>query len=172
VDWSNALSNIIQKYTGAGTGTAAAPEELHNDFQQVARAAPADVTTSAIEQSFRSDQTPSFPQMVSSLFTHADDNRRAGLLNRLLGSIGPGGLGAIPGLSSLPSLLGGGGQITPEQASRVPAEDVENLAAHAERQNPGVVNQVSGFVAQHPDAMKALGGLALAIAMQHIARRR
>jgi hypothetical protein len=172
MDWSNALGNIIQKYTGGGAGTAAAPESVHDDFQQVAQSAPQDVKSDAIEQTFRSDQTPPFPQMVSSLFSHADDSRRAGLLNRLLGGMGPGALTAIPGLAGLSSLLGGGQQVTPEQASRVSPDEVASLAAHAEKQNPGVVNQVSGFVAQHPDVMKALGGLALAVFMQHIARRR
>jgi hypothetical protein len=68
-------------------------------------------------------------------------------------------------------MLGGGSQITPEQASRIPPEQVEQLASHAQQQNPSVVDHVSDFYSQHPGAVKALGGLAMAIAIQHIARR-
>ena len=171
MDWANALSGILQKYTGAGGGTAAAPADAHEDFQQVSQAAPQAVTSAGIEQAFRSDQTPPFPQLVSRLFANADDSRRAGLLNRLLGLVGPGSLAGVPGLSIIPALLGGARQVTPEQARRVPPQEVEQLASHAEQQNPGALKEISDFVSQHPDVMKALGGLALAIAMQHIARR-
>jgi hypothetical protein len=46
------------------------------------------------------------------------------------------------------------------------------MAAQAERRNPSVVDEVSGFYAQHPQAVKALGGLALTVALQHILKRR
>ena len=45
-------------------------------------------------------------------------------------------------------------------------------AEHAEKQNPSVVDQVSSFYAQHPQVVKALGGLALTIALQHMLQRR
>jgi len=109
--------------------------------------------------------------MVSNLFSQSDPEHQAGLLNRLLQSVGPSSLAGMPGLSGLSSLLGGG-TVTPEQASKVMPEHVEQLAAHAERENPSVVDQVSNFCAQHPDVMKAAGGLALTIALQHILKRR
>jgi hypothetical protein len=172
MDWSNALSGILQRYSGAGGGTAAAPEDAHHDFQQVAQSAPKEVVAEGIEHAIRSDQTPAFPEMVSNVFTQSDPNRRAGLLNELLGSLGPGGLSGIPGLSALQGLLRGGNQITPQQASQVPAPEVQEVAAHAMRYNPSAVSQVSGFFAEHPEVWKAAGGLALAMAIQHIARRR
>jgi len=170
--WSDALNGILQRYTGAGGGTGAAPADAHEDFQRVAQAAPQDVASAGVEQAFRSDRTPPFPQMVSQMFGQADPNQRAGLLNRLLGSVGPGALAGVSGLSVLPSLLGGSRQVSPQQATQVPPQEVEQLAAHAERSNTGVVGEVSNFVTQHPNAMKALGGLAAAIAIQHIANRR
>jgi hypothetical protein len=42
----------------------------------------------------------------------------------------------------------------------------------SERSNPSIVDEVSGLYAQHPDVVKALGGLALSIAIQKIARGR
>jgi hypothetical protein len=64
-----------------------------------------------------------------------------------------------------------GQQITPERAELVPPDAVQQMAANAERKNPSIVDQVSQFYAQHPDVVKALGGAALAIMIQRIARR-
>ena len=171
MDWSNALSGILQKYAGAGGGAVPASASPHDDFQEVARNAPQEVTSAAVEQAFRSDQTPPFSQMVSHLFTHADGPGRATLLNQLLGQVSPGALASVPGLSILPAMLRGTRQVTPEQAGQVPPEEVEHIAASAERENPGIITEVSHFVTEHPDLVKGLGGLALSIAMQHIARR-
>jgi hypothetical protein len=164
MDWMNAVSNIVQRYSGAGAGAASAPADVHNDFDQVAQAAPRDAVASGLSQAFRSDQTPPFPQMLANLFGRSDPNQRAGLLNQLLGALGPGAASLLPGI--------GGGNVTPDQAARVSPQQVEEAAAHAERQNPSIVDQVSHFYAQHPDVVKAAGGLALTIALQHMLRRR
>jgi len=171
MDWMNAVENIFQRYSGQSGGTAAAPENPHEDFQQVSQAAPKEVVAGGLSQAFRSDQTPPFPQMLANLFTHSDANQRAGLLNRLLESAGPGILTALPGLGGLSSLLGQG-RVTPEQANQISPNQVQQIAEHAQQQNPSIVDQVSGFYAQHPDVVKAVGGLALTIALQHMLKRR
>lgn len=171
MDWTNAIDDIFRRYSGQGGGTAAAPENPHEDFQQVTQAAPQNVVASGISQAFRSDQTPPFPEMLAKLFNQSDPEQRAGLLNRLLDSIGPGAITSIPGLAGLSSLLSGG-MVTPEQARQISPNQVQQIAAHAERQNPAVVDQVSGFFAQHPQVMKAVGGLALTIALEHMMKRR
>ena len=171
MEWLNALSDIVQRYSGQGGGTAGAPADAHQDFQQVARAAPPDVVASGISEMFRSDQTPSFPEMIGDLFRRSDSGQRAGLLNHLLGSLSPGALAANPGLSGLSGMLGGG-QVTPQNANQLSPEQVQELATHAERQDPSIVDKVSNFYAQHPQLMQAVGGLALTVALQHIMRRR
>jgi hypothetical protein len=171
MDWMNAIGDIIHKYSGQGGGTAAAPDNPHEDFQKVSQAAPSDVVAGGISQAFRSDQTPPFPEMLSNLFGQSNPNQRAGVLNELLSSIRPGALAALPGLGTLSSLPGGG-NVTPQQASQISPDQVQQIAAHAENQNPSVVDRVSGFYAQHPQVMKAAGGLALSIALQHILKRR
>jgi len=40
MNWTNALEGIVQKYSGQAAGAAAAPEDPHQDFQQVSQAAP------------------------------------------------------------------------------------------------------------------------------------
>jgi len=169
MDWMNAVSDLVQRYSGQGGGTAAAPADPHGDYQTVVQNAPPSAVAGGLSQAFRSDQTPAFPDMLANLFGHSDPNQRAGLLNRLIGSAGPGILGSLGG--GLSGLLGGG-QVTPQQASQVSPEQVKQIAAHAERQNPSIVDEVSSFYAQHPDVVKAVGGLALTIALQHILQRR
>ncbi len=168
MDWGSELNQIFQRYAGGGGGTAAAPQDPHSDFQKVAQTAPQEAVAGGIAQAIRSDQTPPFGQMVANLFGQSNPQQQSGLLNRLISSVGPGA-SSIPGLGSLAGLLGG--HVTPEQASQVRPEEVQQLAAHAEQQNPSVVDEVSHFYSQHPDVVKALGGMALAIAIQHIARR-
>jgi hypothetical protein len=171
MDWTNEIEGILERYSGQAGGTAAAPADPHQDFQQVAAAAPPNAVASGISQAFRSDQTPPFSEMLSNLFSHSDPNQRAGLLNRLLGSVGPGTISALPGLSGISSMINGG-SVTPEQASQVSPAQVQQMAAHAERQNPSIIDEVSSFYAQHPQVMKAAGGLALSIALQHMLRHR
>jgi len=169
MSWMDLVQNLAGRYAGQAGGAASAPEDAHQDYQQVAQHAPPEVVADGLSQAFRSDRTPPFPQMVSNLFAHSDPNQRAGLLQRLLGGIGPGAVAGLPGLAGL---LGGGGQITPDTAARVSPDQVQQLAAHAEKQNPSVVDQVSSFYSQHPQVVKALGGLALTVALQHMLQRR
>jgi len=171
MDWMNTIEEIAQRYSGQGAGTAAAPADPHQDFQQVTQAAPTNVVAGGISQAFRSDQTPPFGDMLANLFNNSAPNQKAGLLSELLGSVGPSALAALPGLAGLASKFQSG-NLTPEQASQVSPDQVKQIASHAEQQNPSVVDSVSRFYAQHPQVMKAAGGLALSIALQHILRRR
>ena len=170
MDWTQAVEDIVQKYSGQGGGTAAAPEDVHQDFHQVAQVAPQDAVASGISQAFQSDQTPPFPQMLSNLFNHSDPNQKAGLLSKLVSSAGPGALSALPGLSGLSSILGSQ-RVMPDQANQISPSQVQQMAEHAQRQNPSIVDEVSSFYAQHPQVMKAAGGLALTVALQHILKR-
>jgi hypothetical protein len=106
--------------------------------------------------------------MISNLFMHSDGQQRAGILNRLFGATGPGILTQLPGLAGL---FSGGQQITPQQAEKVPPDVVQQIASQAEEKKPSIVEEVSGFYAEHPQVVKALGGLALAILIQKMARR-
>jgi hypothetical protein len=61
--------------------------------------------------------------------------------------------------------------VTPDQANQISPSQVQQMAEHAQRQKPSIVDEVSSFYAQHPQVMKAAGGLALTIALQHILNR-
>jgi hypothetical protein len=123
-----------------------------------------------LSAAFRSDQTSAFPSLLSNLFGSSDAQQRAGLLNHLLASAGPSLLGAaLPG--PLAGLLKGGSTVTPEQAQQISPEAIQNLAEHAQKANPSVIDQASGFYSQHPKLVQALGAGALAMVMSHISKR-
>ncbi len=124
---------------------------------------------SALGAAFRSDQTPAFPQLLSNLFSNSDGQQRAGLLNQVLASAGPGVLSALPG--PLSALLKGGSAITPEQAQQISPESIQNIAEHAQKANPSIIDQVSGFYSQHPKVVQAIGAGALAMIMSHVNKR-
>ena len=159
-----ALMDILRQYA---TPTATPQTEQH--FDQVASEAPADLLRRGITEALASDKTPPFPDLTARLFQQSNPEQRAGLLNNLLGSLGPGVLSSIAG-GALGSLLGQGAgnaapRITPAQASQLSPGQVAEVAKHAEQRDPGVVDRVGGFYAQHPQVVKALGGIALAIAL-------
>jgi hypothetical protein len=168
MDWMDKINDIVSRYTGASGGTVTAPSDPHEDYRAIAQSAPKPVLADALAHAFRSDRTPSFPEMVSNLFRQSNPDQRAGLLNHILGAAGPAAAANVPALKDAE----GGQTVTPGQANQVSADQVQQIATHAERNTPSVVDTVSSFYAQHPDVVKALGGAALSIAIQRIAQRR
>lgn len=89
----------------------------------------------------------------------------------LLSAAGPGLVSRVLGGTSLSGLLATPAQVTPQAASELSPEAVSQLATEAHKQNPSIVDTVSGFYAQHPTLVKGLGAAALAIAMSHMSKR-
>jgi hypothetical protein len=162
------LGNMLQQYLGGGANANQA--QAADDFDRVSQNVPREDLARGVTQALRSDQTPPFPQMVGNLFGNGNPDQRAGMLNQLLSSVGPallsGGAGGILG-----NLLGGGqNRVTPEQASQLSPDQVSQIAAQAEQHNPGIVDRMGDFYAEHPTLVKSLGGAALAIALGHMAQ--
>jgi hypothetical protein len=165
---SNSIG-ILNQYRDASAK--APPPNVEQDYSQVAQSAPPAHLASGLAEAFRSNDTPPFGQMLSRLFSNSNGEQRAGILNQLLGSIGPSTLGS--GLmASLAGLVGGGKpNVTSEQAKQISPDAVKQLAEHAEKQNPSIVDQASQFYAQHPTLVQALGAGSLALIMSHLSRR-
>lgn len=159
---------MLEQYRGASA--AAPPAGVEEDYSEVASSAPQAHLASGLAEAFRSSETPPFPQMLGTLFSNSNGQQRAGILNQLLGAAGPSLL-ASGGLSSLAGLLHGGNTVSPEQANQIPPETVQQLAEHAQKQNPSIVDQASQFYAQHPTLVKALGAGSLALIMSHLSQR-
>ena len=113
----------------------------------------------------RSNDTPPFAEMVSKMFGQSTPGQQAGLLNQILTALGPVAATALAGGALGKILPVGQSQVTPEQAAKLSPEQVSAIAGEAERTQPGVVDQVSQFYAEHSSLIKVLGGAALAVAL-------
>jgi hypothetical protein len=163
------FDSILKQYSAGSTQDAGNATE---HFDQVAQAAPQNVIAEGLSALFRSDQTPAFGNLVGNLFSQSNGEQKAGVLNQLLASVGPGALAQLPGGGALAALLGGGTQeITPQQAQNISPELVQQIAAHAEKTDPSIVDRASAFYAQHSGLIKTLGGAALTIALAKVAER-
>ena len=159
--------NVLRQYSGANA--ADPPANAQQDFQKVAEAAPQEHLAEGLAEAFRSNQTPAFPQMLAGLFSQSNGQQRAGILSQLLGSVNPGGLTGLGG--GLAGLLKRGSTVSPQQASQITPQEVQQLAEHAEKNNPGILEQASAFYAQHPQLVQGLGAGALALIMSRMSRR-
>jgi hypothetical protein len=125
------------------------PPDVLDDFDRVAREAPPEAVGEGLEDAFNAEVTPPFEQMVGQLYGRSDPHQRAGLLREILGS-----------------------RFSPDEAAHMPVNEVETAAADAARENPGIIQRVSRFYAQHPQLVQTLGQVALSVAMSGMARRR
>lgn len=180
MDWMNQIGGLLQQYTGGQQGG-----NVHEDFDQAAQHAPSNVIADGLAAAFRSNDTPAFPQMLGTLFNQSNGEQKASMLNTLIAAAGPaivsqalsrgGGsspaAGGFGGLGNIMNLLTGGGQVTPQIAEQIPTEAVEQVATHAEQQDPSIVDKISSVYAEHPTLIKTLGGVALSIAMAKMAQR-
>jgi hypothetical protein len=150
------------------------PPQVMQDFNEVAQEAEPEELGAGLEQAFRSEETPPFEQMVGQLFGNSDPHQRAGLLNEILSSLGPGILGGLAAgrLGSMFRTADGAARVTPEEAQHVAPHEVEAIAAEAAKENPSIIQRVSRFYAEHPVLVQSLGQAALAIAMNTMAQRR
>lgn len=112
--------------------------------------------------------------MVSQLFSSSNGDQRANLLNTLMSSgAGAGILSQIAQTAGISLPTGGNApQITPEAAAKVTPEMVQQAAAHAEKNDPSIIDRVSQIYAQHPTLINTLGTAAMTLAMSHLANRR
>lgn len=164
------LIDMLKQYVG-GSGPAS-EADVHQNFDQVAQSVPQSSMADALSHAFRSNQTPEFGEMISNLFSQSNGEQKAGMLNHLLSSVGPGALASVAGGGMLSRLLGSGAnRLTPEQAHSVSPETVQQLASHAEETDPSIVDKASSFYAQHPALVKTLGAGVLTIMMAKLARR-
>jgi hypothetical protein len=168
------LDSMTDILKAATSGNAKEPD-VHAAYDQVAQPAPHGELSDALTHVFNSDQTPPFEQMVAGMFSQSSPDQKAGVINQILGSLGPGTLaqilGGTGGLGSLGGLLSGG-SVTPEQAQQVSPQSVEVLAQKAAGADPSIVNRVSDFYAHHSTLIKALGAGALALLMSRMSQNR
>jgi len=134
-------------------------------FDQVAQSAPTDLLVKGLAAAFASDKTPAIGNMAGQLFAQSNGTQQAGMLNQLMGALGPGVMAGLAGgvLGKVMSL--GQTQITPGQASQLTPQQVQDVVNHANDVHPGVADELGQFYAQHKGLINTLGGIAASIAM-------
>ncbi|HEX6717524.1 MAG TPA: hypothetical protein VF088_10450 [Pyrinomonadaceae bacterium] len=173
MNWIEQLEGLLQQYT---SGNPAAASQVNQDFDRVAEAAPQSTLAEGIAAAFRSDQTPSFGDMVANLFAKSSGQQRTDLVNTLIAAAGPTLVSQILSRSGgsegvLAHVLNQGEtKLAPEEAQRIPANTIAEIAAHAEKRDPSIIDHISGFYAQHPTLVKTLGSAALGIALAKVAQ--
>lgn len=160
--------NLLEQYTGATASKP--PANTSQDFDQVAQSAPQNHLAEGLAQAFRSNETPPFASMVANLFSQSNGQQRADLVNHLISAAGPT-IGSIAGSGLLSSLLGGGSHVSAQQAEQVSPETVQQLADHAAKSDPSIIDRVSSLYAQHPKMIQALGAGAMALIMSHLSKK-
>lgn len=160
------MDMLAQATEGAGGGS---------QFEQVAQMAPADLLSKGLAAAFNSDQTPDVGAMVGQLFGNSSGVQQAGMLNQIVAALGPTAAAALGGGVLGRVMAPGGTQLTPDQAAQLSPEDVQKVVAHAQQTEPGIVDKLSAFYAEHPGLVKTLGGVAMAVALSkmkdHLAER-
>ena len=134
-------------------------------FGQIAQNAPSDVLAKGLSAAFASDQTPAIGNMVGQLFGQSNGAQQAGMLNQLISALGPGVMGGLAGGVLGRVMSPGQTQITPEQASQLTPQQVQDVVNHANEVHPGVADQLGQFYAQHRGLINTLGGIAATVAM-------
>jgi len=174
MSWIEQVGGLLQQYTSAGNTDTS---QVDQDFDQVAQAAPSSSLADGIAAAFRSDRTPPFGDMVANLFNRSGGAQQAGLINSLIAAAGPALVSQIlsrrgaDGTEATRLLNNGQTQLAPEQVQQIPPDAVREIAAQAEQQDPSIIDQISGFYAEHPTLVKTLGGAALSIALAKLAQR-
>ena len=134
-------------------------------FDQIAQNAPSDVLAKGLSAAFASDQTPAIGNMVGQLFGQSTATQQAGMLNQLIGALGPGVMSGLAGGALGRVMSPGQTQITPEQASQLTPQQVQDVVNHANDVHPSVADQLGQFYAQHRGLINTLGGIAATIAV-------
>jgi hypothetical protein len=159
------LGDLLQKISSGN----AAP---HEQFDQVAQAAPQSSLAAGIASALGSGGTGQFAQMATQLFTNGNGDQKSTMINSLLATAGPALLSQLGGSGGgLASLLGGGAtSVTPAQAANISPEAVQELAAKVHQADPSIVDRLGAAYSAHPDLFKTLGATAMSIAVAKIAQ--
>ncbi len=167
------IGGLMQQLLGVGAG--AVPEAAREEFHQVAQQASPESLSQGIAAAFNSEQTPSFGSMVAHMFGQANPDQKTGIVNRLIGGMGPSAAALLSQLG-LSGLAGQANAVTPnlttDQAAQLSTGQVQQIATQAQSVNPGIVGTMSNFYAQHPVLVKTLGAVALSMVLGRIGRGR
>ena len=172
MSWTDKVGSLLKQYSTSGGAAAQPAPDVHAHFDEVAQAVPPEYLGRRHRRGIplRQDSCngsdgfqplrPIQRRTKGRLAKRADLLINPATLTQILSGAGLGGI-----------LSGLGSSLTPAQAQQIPPEVVQDMANHAEKANPSIVDSLSNFYAQHSALIKTLGGGALTIALAKIAQR-
>jgi hypothetical protein len=150
----DAISNIAKMYASGGGATS--HEEAGEHYSQVAGAVPSSVLGSVMGPALASLGTEELTQKIFDSAGQMSPEQRGSLVQSLLGGLSASGTDT----SSLLKDLGVAQGVASDPASATP-EDVAQLAAHANENNPDVFHSAMSFFGEHPALVKTFGAVAI-----------
>ena len=129
----------------------------------------------ADDAEMRAQELASVPAVIASAFGKLDIERRARLLSRLLGSVGPLALAVVGGGVFAKYLQNARWREVPisfEDAARATSSQVHDLVRYVEQSNPHLVDGLLAALLQDGITMTALGASVAAIAIKRLSGRR
>src|ERR1700681_1287677 len=117
----------------------------------------------------------SVPTIIASAFGKLNLERRARLLGRLLGSVGPLALVVVGGGAFAKYLRNARWPEVPisfEDAARATSSQVHDLVRYVQQSNPRLVDGLLAALSQDGMTMTALGASVAALAIKHLSDRR
>jgi hypothetical protein len=133
------------------------------------------VATPAADAEMPAKALASVPAIIASAFGKLNLERRARLLGRLLGSVGPLALAVVGGGVFAKYLHNAGWPDVPisfEDAARATSSQVHDLVRYVEQSNPHLVDGLLAALLQDGMTMTALGASVAAITIKRLSRRR
>src|SRR3982074_3363267 len=129
----------------------------------------------AADAEIPAEELASVPAIIASAFGKLNVERRARLLGRLLGSVGPLALVVVGGGIFAKYLRNARWPEVPisfEDAARATSSQVYDLVRYVEQSNPHLVDGLLAALLQDGMTMTALGASVAAIAIKRLSRRR
>ena len=125
----------------------------------------------AADAAISAEELESVPTIIASAFGKLNLERRARLLGRLLGSVGPLAL-AVVGGGAFAKYLGNARwsevPISFEDAARATSNQVYDLVRYVQQSNPHLVDRLLSALSQDGMTMTALGASIAAITIKHL----
>ena len=170
MSWMDEIDDILRKYSNPTNVSKVDPDQVNQHFDSVANSVPPNVLAQGVSAALGSAQGGSFGSIVGDLFNRSSPEQKSGLLAHLISFLGPSAA-AILASKELSGLAATPGNMDPQAASQVSPATVSEIVNQAQKQNPSIVDAVSGFYAQHPALVKTLGIAALSMIMSRMSHR-
>jgi hypothetical protein len=150
------------------------PKQATDDFEKLKTNLPQETLAKGVVAALQSEKTLPFAALIRQFFEHGNSDQKADVVNELLRSLNPETLATIAGgiFSKLTRSNGSGPTVTPEVVDGIDPKSVEEIAAHAEQTNPGIIDTMGELYARHSSLIKSLGGAALAVVLSRIAQEK